>query len=236
VPLLRQHAAEGEAACRPARVAMDAIREAVLFSLLTPRSLGRTRGRPVTCGRLIAAAARFDSAARSAIMVASSVDWWCSRLPTEGAEEIYANGPGRGDPALRAPALPPPRPLLGRPLRDAWPGLPRRRAGARLRRALGRGSRLPLDVVDLFEMEAIRYGGESPRHAKRNEKPSYRLATYVSTGRPSQGAPAVVPPKLPRASQDDARVSDGGTNPSWLCDCDGGQRSGGGGIRTLGGP
>jgi alkylation response protein AidB-like acyl-CoA dehydrogenase len=42
---------------------------------------------------VIEAVARFDSAGGWAIMVANSVDWWCSRLPDEGAEEIYAGGP-----------------------------------------------------------------------------------------------------------------------------------------------
>lgn len=92
-PLLREHASEGEAQRRPARATIEALREAKFFRLLVPRSLGGLEVDPVTCARVIEAAARFDSAAGWAVMVANSVDWWCSRLPDEGAEEIYAEGP-----------------------------------------------------------------------------------------------------------------------------------------------
>ncbi|MGH2950745.1 MAG: acyl-CoA dehydrogenase family protein [Solirubrobacterales bacterium] len=92
-PLLREHAAEGEAQRRPAQAMIEALREAGLFRLLVPQPLGGLEVDPVTCGLVIEAAARFDSAAGWAIMVANSVDWWCSRLPDEGAEEIYTEGP-----------------------------------------------------------------------------------------------------------------------------------------------
>jgi len=207
--LLRERAAEGETQGRPTEATMNALREAGLFRLFAPRSLGGLEVDPVTCARVIEAVARFDSAAGWAIMVANSVDWWCSRLPDEGAEEIYAEGPDAiiatafqppveataadggyrlsgqgplasnvhgadwlmltaevagadgelvaiGGPRLqpgrderhlrpqsaRAP-LPrradraPPRVLPGGALRDGGPGLPRRRAGVRLRGALG---------------------------------------------------------------------------------------------------
>lgn len=102
--LLRARAAEGEAQRRPTAATMNAMREAGLFRLFAPRSLGGREVDPVTCARVIEAVARFDSAAGWAVMVANSVDWWCSRLPDEGAEEIYAQGPD----AIIATAFQPP--------------------------------------------------------------------------------------------------------------------------------
>lgn len=101
---LRERSAEGEAQGRPTEATMNAMREAGLFRLFAPRSLGGLEVDPVTCARVIEAVARFDSAAGWAIMVANSVDWWCSRLPDEGAEEIYAEGPD----AILATAFQPP--------------------------------------------------------------------------------------------------------------------------------
>ena len=92
-PLLRESGAEGEARRRPTEATMSALRDAGLFRLFAPRSLGGLEVTAPTCARVIEAVARFDSAAAWAIMVANSVDWWCSRLPDEGAEEIYAGGP-----------------------------------------------------------------------------------------------------------------------------------------------
>jgi len=103
-PLLREHAAKGEAQRRPAAEAMEALREAGLFRLFAPRSLGGHEVDPVTCARVIEAVARFDSAAGWSIMVANSVDWICARLADEGAKEVYAEGPD----AILAAAFAPP--------------------------------------------------------------------------------------------------------------------------------
>ena len=70
---------------------MRAMREAGLIRLSAPRSLGGLEAQPPTCAWVIEAVARFDSATGWAIMVANSVDWWCSRLPDEGAV-IICNG------------------------------------------------------------------------------------------------------------------------------------------------
>jgi alkylation response protein AidB-like acyl-CoA dehydrogenase len=103
-PLIREHSDVGERERRPAAATMDALREAGLFRLYTPRSLGGSEVDPVTCARVIEEVSGSDSAAGWAVMVANGVDWWCARLPDDGAEEIYARGPD----AIIASAFNPP--------------------------------------------------------------------------------------------------------------------------------
>src|SRR6266545_7732358 len=83
---------------------MQALREAGLFRLYVPRSLGGLEVDPITCARVLEEISGFDSAAGWAVMVANGVDWWCARLADEGAEEIYAQGPD----AIIASAFNPP--------------------------------------------------------------------------------------------------------------------------------
>lgn len=91
-PLLTEHAPAGERArCLP-RPVFDALEEAGLFRLLTPRSLGGLEVDPLTCARVIEEVATFDSAAGWALQAGNSLDWWCARLPDEGAEELHAQG------------------------------------------------------------------------------------------------------------------------------------------------
>jgi alkylation response protein AidB-like acyl-CoA dehydrogenase len=72
---------------------LDALRDAGLFRLLVPRSLGGVETDPVTCARIIEEVSRFDSATGWTLQAANSGDWYCARLPDEGAEEIYADKP-----------------------------------------------------------------------------------------------------------------------------------------------
>ena len=90
-PTIREHAAEAERERRLSRPVVDAMREAGLFRMLTPRSLGGLEVDPVTFGRVMEEVSRYDSAAGWAIQIGNSVDWWCCRLPDEGAEELYAD-------------------------------------------------------------------------------------------------------------------------------------------------
>lgn len=109
-PLVGDHADEAEKARRPSPHVLAALREAGLFRLLTPASLGGIETDPVTCARVIEEVAGFDSAAGWALMVANSVDWWCARLPDEGPREIYAEGP---DAVIAAAFHPPIRAVAG---------------------------------------------------------------------------------------------------------------------------
>jgi alkylation response protein AidB-like acyl-CoA dehydrogenase len=88
--LIREHAAEAEHERRVGKVVLEALAEAGLFRMLTPRSLGGLETDPVTCARVIEEVSGYDSAAGWTLMTANSADWWCSRLPAQGAEEIYA--------------------------------------------------------------------------------------------------------------------------------------------------
>lgn len=92
-PTLR---ANGERADREGRLPADsvnAMREAGLFRMFVPRSLGGLGVDPLTHARVQEELARHDSAAGWMLQAVASGAWWCSRLPTETAEEIYAEGP-----------------------------------------------------------------------------------------------------------------------------------------------
>ena len=62
-PVLREHASETETGRRLAAPAMAALREAGLFRMLLPRSLGGQEADPVTFAQTVEAVAREDSAA-----------------------------------------------------------------------------------------------------------------------------------------------------------------------------
>jgi alkylation response protein AidB-like acyl-CoA dehydrogenase len=92
-PLIAQHSAEGERNRRVPAPVIQAMRDAGLFRMMTPRSLGGLEADPVTSARVFEEVARFDSAASWILQAANSGDFYCARLPDEGAEEIYAGGP-----------------------------------------------------------------------------------------------------------------------------------------------
>lgn len=92
-PLVTDHSNEAEQSRRLSRHVVAALREAGLFRLFTPRSLGGLEMDPLTCAVVIEEVAGFDSAAGWSLMVANSVDWWCARLPAGGPEEIYRDDP-----------------------------------------------------------------------------------------------------------------------------------------------
>jgi indole-3-acetate monooxygenase len=110
-PLLRQHAEEGERARRLSPEVFGALKEARLFRLLLPRSLGGLEVDPLTCASVIEEVARYDSAAGWALQAGNSGGWWSARLATEGAEEIYGDDPD----ALMSAAFHPPQQAVGVP-------------------------------------------------------------------------------------------------------------------------
>jgi indole-3-acetate monooxygenase len=92
-PLIREHADEAEQGRRLSREVIGALAEPGFFRLLLPRALGGMEVDPVTCALVVEETARFDSAAGWALQAGNAGAWWAARLPTEGAEEVYAGNP-----------------------------------------------------------------------------------------------------------------------------------------------
>ncbi len=92
-PIIRAHSAEAERERRLSAPVLDALREAGLLRMTTPRSLGGLEADPVTRALVIEEIGRHDSAA--AWTLENPLDWafLCCRLPDEGAEAIYRRGP-----------------------------------------------------------------------------------------------------------------------------------------------
>src|SRR5688572_11609388 len=84
-PLIREHAEQAEQRRRLAPEVISGLREAGLFRLLLPRSLGGFELDPATCALVVEEIAGFDSAAGWALQNGNEGDWWAARLPTEGA-------------------------------------------------------------------------------------------------------------------------------------------------------
>jgi alkylation response protein AidB-like acyl-CoA dehydrogenase len=92
-PLIAEHSADGELNRRVPAAVIGAMKDAGLIRMMTPKSLGGLEADPVTSARVFEEVARFDSAASWILQAANSGDFYCARLPDEGAEEIYARGP-----------------------------------------------------------------------------------------------------------------------------------------------
>jgi indole-3-acetate monooxygenase len=103
-PLIREHADAAERERRLTKPVIDALAGAGLQRMFTPQTLGGLETDPVTCARVVEEIAGFDSAAGWALQSGNTGAWWCARLPAEGAQEIFANGPD----ALMAAAFHPP--------------------------------------------------------------------------------------------------------------------------------
>jgi alkylation response protein AidB-like acyl-CoA dehydrogenase len=104
-PLVREHADAAEHNRRLSPAVISALIDAGFFRLLLPRSLGGLEVDPVTCSLVAETVAGFDSAAGWALQSGNVGAWWAARLPTEGAEEIYAANPS----AVQAGAFHPPQ-------------------------------------------------------------------------------------------------------------------------------
>jgi alkylation response protein AidB-like acyl-CoA dehydrogenase len=91
-PIMEKYSAEGEQERRLSRPVLDALREAGLMRMMTPRSLGGLETDPVTRTLVVEEVGRHDSAA--AWTLENPLDWafFCARLPDAGAEEIYSGG------------------------------------------------------------------------------------------------------------------------------------------------
>jgi indole-3-acetate monooxygenase len=92
-PLLRDNAQHSDRQSRLPTESVAIMRDAGLFRMYVPRSLGGSEVDPVTHTRVQEELSRNDSAAGWALQGNAASAWWASRLPTETAEEIYSTGP-----------------------------------------------------------------------------------------------------------------------------------------------
>ena len=106
-PSIRAHAEEAERAGHLSPETVEVMREARLFRMFVPQSLGGLEVDPITCTRVVEAVAAVDSVAGWALSNPLGYSFWCSRLPDEGSTEIFGNNPdaiiaGPFHPQLRA--------------------------------------------------------------------------------------------------------------------------------------
>jgi alkylation response protein AidB-like acyl-CoA dehydrogenase len=89
-PIIREHNEEAERQRRLSPPVLAALHEAGLLRMCTPRSLGGLETDPISRALVIEEISGHDTAAGWTL--ANPLDWayLCSRLPDEGAEEIYA--------------------------------------------------------------------------------------------------------------------------------------------------
>lgn len=92
-PTLRANARLSDRDGRLPADSLSALREAGLFRMYVPRSLGGLQVDPVTFARVQEELSRHDSAAGWILQATGSSAWWCSRLPTATAQEIYGDDP-----------------------------------------------------------------------------------------------------------------------------------------------
>ena len=90
---LRAHAEEGERTGRLPEQSLKVLREAGFHRLFVPRSLGGLEVDPMTHARVQEELAAADSASGWSLMIAGAGAWWASRLTSDGAREIFADGP-----------------------------------------------------------------------------------------------------------------------------------------------
>jgi alkylation response protein AidB-like acyl-CoA dehydrogenase len=110
-PVIREHADRTERERRLAPPVLQAMREAGLFRMFTPRSLGGLEADPVTVARVTEEIARSDSAAAWALQAGNTGAWWAGHFPEKGVAEFFADGPdllmaASFSPPHRAEAIP----------------------------------------------------------------------------------------------------------------------------------
>jgi indole-3-acetate monooxygenase len=92
-PVLSQYGTEERQNRRLSRPVMDALRDAGLFRLYMPLSMGGFEVDPLTTAKVVEEVSRYNTAAGWTLMVANTGRWWCSRLSEDGLSEIFKDGP-----------------------------------------------------------------------------------------------------------------------------------------------
>src|SRR5262247_4759265 len=92
-PVIRAYREQAERERRLPTPVVDAMAEAGLLRMLTPRSLGGLEVDPLTCARVIEEVSRVDSVAGWSVVNPVGWAWICARLPDSGTEEIFGSNP-----------------------------------------------------------------------------------------------------------------------------------------------
>ena len=92
-PLILEHRDASERERRLSRPVIDAMREAGLFRMFTPRALGGLETDPLTLACVVEEVAGFDSAAAWTFQAGNTGAWWAGHMPEEGVAELFADGP-----------------------------------------------------------------------------------------------------------------------------------------------
>jgi alkylation response protein AidB-like acyl-CoA dehydrogenase len=92
-PIIRQYADTTERERRLAPPVLQAMRQAGLFRMFTPRTLGGLETDPVTVAQVAEELASVDSAAAWALQAGNTGSWWAGHFPENGIAELFAEGP-----------------------------------------------------------------------------------------------------------------------------------------------
>lgn len=92
-PGLSQYAEEEARNRRSSRQTLNALKDAGLFRLYLPKSLGGIEADPLTTAQMVEEIATHNTAAGWSMMVVNTSAWWSSRLSDKGIDELYSYGP-----------------------------------------------------------------------------------------------------------------------------------------------
>jgi indole-3-acetate monooxygenase len=92
-PVINSYIENEETNRRLSKPVFEALKEAGFYRMYLPKSLGGLEVDPLTMAKVIEEVTLHNTAAGWSLMVANTSSWWGGRLPEQGIEEIYGNGP-----------------------------------------------------------------------------------------------------------------------------------------------
>jgi hypothetical protein len=93
--IIKQYASEAEQQRRLSQPVVDAMAEAGLFRLWTPKAFGGHEVDPMTAFRVFEEVSRIDSAAGWNLQLSTAIQPFLAWLPDEGPKEIFDSGPDK---------------------------------------------------------------------------------------------------------------------------------------------